>query len=439
MFVVSLAGHEAGRAAALQAFPDVLAAESEKIFALLRAEDIEAGALSSRFGVAPETQVRFWHAISVLSRYGHVETSVKDGDEVLVTVSGAAPMLLPAPRECRHSLSRLALMRAEAGSLILETPLAAASVALVSDKAVAMCAQLAAGALPSLPRLGMASESYDEILMCLASVGALDGEDGAREQWEPYDAIFHGRTRGWIRGKRGGTYRFASERNPLPAAPSPRFGPAIHLPGETLPEDLVKLEHLMLRRRSIREYGREPMTSAQLGAVLRCAARTLEVRAVDEAAGLSYETASRPYPSGGACHELELYPIINRCDGLDRGAYWYNSIDDTLHLVDAERAAVDPLLDRAAGSLGIYPRRPDVLVTIAARFGRVNWKYEGLAYALVLKDVGVLLQTMYLVTTALGLAGCAVGTGDSRHFASLTRISPWEEDAVGEFTLGSLP
>jgi len=40
------------------------------------------------------------------------------------------------------------------------------------------------------------------------------------------------------------------------------------------------------------------------------------------------------------------------------------------------------------------PAPPQILITIAARFGRVSWKYSSIAYV-VLKDVGVLIQTFY--------------------------------------------
>jgi len=48
------------------------------------------------------------------------------------------------------------------------------------------------------------------------------------------------------------------------------------------------------------------------------------------------------------------------------------------------------------------PGTPQILVTIAARFGRVSWKYSALAYSLILKDVGVLMQTLYLIATDYG-------------------------------------
>ncbi|MEV4578534.1 nitroreductase family protein [Nonomuraea jabiensis] len=65
------------------------------------------------------------------------------------------------------------------------------------------------------------------------------------------------------------------------------------------------------------------------------------------------------------------------------------------------------------------------------------WKYEGMGYALTLKHVGVLYQTLYCVATAMGLAACGLGSGDSAAFAEATGRDPLEECAVGEFMIGT--
>ena len=78
-----------------------------------------------------------------------------------------------------------------------------------------------------------------------------------------------------------------------------------------------------------------------------------------------------------------------------------------------------------------------VLVLLGARFARMSWKYESMAYATVLKDVGVVYQTMYLVTCAMGLAGCALGGGNSDLFAAAAGTDYYEESSVGEFVLGT--
>jgi SagB-type dehydrogenase family enzyme len=82
------------------------------------------------------------------------------------------------------------------------------------------------------------------------------------------------------------------------------------------------------------------------------------------------------------------------------------------------------------------PDAPQVLITIAARFGRVSWKYSSLAYALILKDVGVLTQTLYLMATEMGLGGCAIGSSNIDLFARMTGIEFHIEGAVGQFAIG---
>jgi SagB-type dehydrogenase family enzyme len=79
---------------------------------------------------------------------------------------------------------------------------------------------------------------------------------------------------------------------------------------------------------------------------------------------------------------------------------------------------------------------PQVLVTIAARFGRVSWKYSSIAYALILKDVGVLIQTLYLMAGDIGLGGCAIGMADIDLFAKMTGLEFHVEGPVGQFAIG---
>jgi SagB-type dehydrogenase family enzyme len=76
------------------------------------------------------------------------------------------------------------------------------------------------------------------------------------------------------------------------------------------------------------------------------------------------------------------------------------------------------------------------LITIAARFGRVSWKYSSIAYALILKDVGVLTQTLYLMATDMGLGGCAIGIVNIDLFAKMTGLELHVEGPVGHFAIG---
>jgi len=76
---------------------------------------------------------------------------------------------------------------------------------------------------------------------------------------------------------------------------------------------------------------------------------------------------------------------------------------------------------------------------LTARFARVAWKYQTMAYAVMLKHVGVVMQTLYLVATAMGLAPCGLGGGSAELFARASGLDPLVEGSIGELFLGSAP
>lgn len=92
-----------------------------------------------------------------------------------------------------------------------------------------------------------------------------------------------------------------------------------------------------------------------------------------------------------------------------------------------------------AGRVATRKTPPQVLFVITARFGRVAWKYESMAYSLVLKDVGALYAVMYDTATAMGLSPCALGAGNIDYHALATYTDPLAEPSVGEFVLGGPP
>jgi SagB-type dehydrogenase family enzyme len=55
---------------------------------------------------------------------------------------------------------------------------------------------------------------------------------------------------------------------------------------------------------------------------------------------------------------------------------------------------------------------------------------------LILKDVGALLQTFYLMATDMGLGGCAIGVENIDLFAKMTGLEFHVEGPVGQFALG---
>jgi SagB-type dehydrogenase family enzyme len=158
----------------------------------------------------------------------------------------------------------------------------------------------------------------------------------------------------------------------------------------------------------------------------------------------SLETVTGPNPSGGGLDELEFYLAVRLAAGLEPGLYRYDRFGHRLEHISGPARPVRRLIEAAQRATGgseasaqTYP--PQLVVLLAARFGRVGWSYETLAYSLILKHVGVAFQTMYCVATAMGLAPCALGAGDPAVFAEATGLDPLTEGTVGEFILGSRP
>jgi len=126
--------------------------------------------------------------------------------------------------------------------------------------------------------------------------------------------------------------------------------------------------------------------------------------------------------------------VIDRCENLASGLYHYNPLEHQLYKVSERNWHVEALLDMGWQMVAELDR-PQILFVIAARFQRVQWKYASIAYATILKDLGGLYQTMYLVGEAMGLAPCALGGGHSDLFAQAAKLNYFAETCVGGFVL----
>ena len=329
----------------------------------------------------------------------------------------------------RWTLSRFAWMRKRGDEFVLQSPFGFAEVVLHHDDALAFAAR--------------PIEHDSALAQIFWNAGALAEEDSESRdevlrQWEFQDLLFHMQTRSGRHGKRfGGTFRHVGKIAPLPAAKPPTGGVRIALPRcdfDALVKNDAPFTAVLERRHSTRTHTAAPLTLEQLGEFLYRSARIRHIRGAD-VSGVRMELSSRPYPGGGAIHELELYITAHRCDGLPRALYHYDPLDHQLSVVRAYDDRVETLLMTARGTAGVQSS-PDVLITIASRFQRMSWKYETIAYAVSLKNAGVLYQTFYLVATAMGLAACGLGNGDSQAFADATGLDPLVEGSIGEFMLG---
>lgn len=390
------------------------------------------------------------YLLDQLQGLGVICHCLQAGDRLLATwiplTSGSRfPKGDPIDPQIPYQLGRFTYSRREDHDLVVETPLAPIQIRLGHPAAGAIlallcrplsCEQIAA-LIPDLPL-----EIIAALLELLVSGQMIEpisasGEPQAPaglEYWEFHDLVFHSRSRlgrhDLVTGK---AYPFLDQIPPPPplktysGRPIPLQRPDL----ETLKRTDRPLTQVLESRRSQRGQGSEPITVAQLGAFLfRCA----------HVQGLIWrdhlDCTLRPTPSGGACHPLEIYPVVHRCQGLEPGLYHYDPHQHQLDPVAGATPAVMDLWETARQSTKGY-QPTQVLLVLAARFPRVMWVYRSISYALILKDVGALMQTFALVATAMDLAGCSLGVGNGDGFAAAATTEYYLETSVGEFILGS--
>lgn len=401
------------------------------------------------------TLARWYYCVERLTRHGLLCHAACAGDKPLATLMAVSPNFLSRPMQVvvgrRYVLSRFAYMRRHETRMVLESPLAHARVVLHDRRVAALVAGLAAPttAKELADRLdGLSSEEVSGVLSLLLKAGMLDegGDDApAWETWEFHDLLFHARSRrGRFDAPYGGTFRFADRLAPPPPTKPAPEGEAFDLyrpDMDHLQESDPPLALVQSQRRSVREYdATRPITVRQLGEFLFRVARVTGCREDDVPTPLGpmrLQFAPRPYPSGGAMYELETYVGVRNCVDLSAGLNYYDPAGHRLIRLRGLTAEVAGLLDDAGASAGIPQDSVQVLLILAARFARLAWKYESIAYSLILKHVGVVYQNMYLTATAMGLGPCAVGGGDSDLFARAAGTDYCSETSVGEFLLGN--
>jgi SagB-type dehydrogenase family enzyme len=345
-------------------------------------------------------------------------------------------------------LSRFAYMRRRGNEMVLESPRAGA-LFRISDPSIA--ATLSALSRPQrISRPSREAASFIAVAALLVDCQILlklsrsDG-DGLRLNegdtnlvlWDFHDLLFHTRsTEGRHANPVGGTFTYAEAVAPLPAVRPSWPGSRIELGKFSGPEPISGFAALLRERHSTRDFDdAHPVTLAELAQFLGTTARVLSEWNSGAHAGPEVTYSTRPYPSAGSAYELELYLAVSNCEGLARGLYHYDAGGHALTAINASAQQLQALASAAEFAMDA-PGPPQVLITIAARFGRISWKYSSIAYSLILKDVGAMIQTFYLAATDMGLGGCAIGTNNIDRFAKITGLEFHVESPVGQFALG---
>jgi SagB-type dehydrogenase family enzyme len=381
----------------------------------------------------------------------------RDGEDQVVIepqVPGYWPRTAPLGNADVLVLSRFAYMRRRGNEMVLESPRAGALFKICDPTIATAIALLSAPQQIKRLRRQVGFPGV-ELLALLVDCRILFKIDAARNSglrpdegddnlvlWDFHDLLFHARsTEGRHANPLGGVYPYAGAMAPLPAVRPSWPGKKIDLRNVSAAhsDEISTVASLLRERHSTRVFDdQRPITLAELSRFLEGTTRVQSQGKSSLDLGEdspAVEYASRPYPSGGGSWELELYLAVDKCEGLARGFYHYDAGGHALVPIGVGPHELGALLRRAEFAMAA-PAVPQILITIAARFGRTTWKYSSLAYALILKDVGVLLQTFYLMATEMGLGGCAIGTANIELFAKMTGLEFHVEGPVGQFALG---
>ncbi len=387
-----------------------------------------------------ERAAQLYYYLARMAGRGMLEASADlDGTPVIRLLPHNAAFELPLPSgvPSRVALDRFAFLRRDERGATLQHPDAACDLLVDHPAAAALIARLAAGPVDA-DGWSPLERSLTAVLVSLGfAVDVAMAEEPSRRTWEFHDRLFHRAARSYAdRAVRGASYRFIGA---LPAPPAIRpgyAGKSIALPTprrDSLGEG-HSLHEVMARRQSRREMSSAPVELDAVGELLYRVARVTAI--LRGSAEVPQDVLQRPYPSGGAIHELEFYLAVGACAGLAPGFYHYRGQEHALtRIADAEAPAA-AMLEECAMAWGQPGRPPQVLVVIASRLPRLAWKYAGIAYKISLMNAGVAIQSLYLVATDLGLAGSAAGSGNPELFARATGVSSWEETSIAEFGFG---
>ncbi|MFX0030373.1 MAG: SagB/ThcOx family dehydrogenase [Candidatus Hermodarchaeota archaeon] len=191
-------------------------------------------------------------------------------------------------------------------------------------------------------------------------------------------------------------HRLDWSRKPETYKAYPNAIKTIKLPTPSFDEG-INFWQVIINRKSTRNFKNEPITLEQLSLLLF------------GMTGLTRrfpQFAFRTVPSAGGLYPIEVYPVINNAENLERGIYHYNIRDHNLELLklgDFRSEVTKGCLDQRIA----YDSAVNFIWT--AIIERSKWKYLQRCYRYIYLDAGHVGQNLYLIAEALGLGACTIG------------------------------
>ncbi|RWX22845.1 SagB family peptide dehydrogenase [Rhizobium leguminosarum] len=369
-------------------------------------------------------------AISILVDRGLLTWTLKvNGNEIVSRIGLGFRGDRRSREMCGHfSLSRFAYCRVVDQEVVLESPETSSRLVVHDEELLGLIFSFRApfNVFELRRKEGVGSVRVGIAELLIDSGMATRCEEAVHD-WEFHDRLFHTWSRfGPVMLPYGrADTELGSEANPQLISERPVL--QLAKPGAADELSINDFSELLATRESLRTHGRAELSLDNLALFLHRSA----VHSTDE----RHPRGRRPYPSAGARFPLSIYVLAGRCINLPSGLYFYDPVAHQL----AARRQDDELLRRAIAAyahLGnVHPDNFQVALLLTARLEMIR-HYRRVAYANALKEAGAVYQTMYLVATAMKLAPCALGGGNSTLFSAVAGLGI-DEPPIGEFLLGT--
>ncbi len=156
----------------------------------------------------------------------------------------------------------------------------------------------------------------------------------------------------------------------------------------------TSVEQAMLQRRSLRLFKDEVLSFEQVSQILWAAQ------------GVTTEWGGRTVPSDGATYPLEIYLVVGKVIGLERGVYHYISGKHELRKISGKDIRSE--IASASWNQDFITQAP-INIVIAVNYTRTIGRYGKRGIRYVDNEVGHCGQNIYLQCESLGLGTVAIG------------------------------
>lgn len=183
----------------------------------------------------------------------------------------------------------------------------------------------------------------------------------------------------------------------------------------------ISIEEALFKRRSVREFKKQPVTLTEISQLLWAAQ------------GITEKTKGlRTAPSAGALYPLEIYLVASYIDWLPAGIYKYQP-DGHLLLKIKEGNYQEDLYKTSLKQESV--REAPAAFVFSAVYERTTRKYGQRGRRYVEIEVGHAAQNIYLQTVSLNLGAVVIGAFDDEEMKKIIQL-PKEEDPLYMLVIG---